>query len=411
MKLTTENTAVVLDSTADFPEAPERFPNFRVVPLYVRFGDESFRDYVDITPDVFYERLPRRRSCRRPRSRRRATSWRVYEELAPPYERILSLQISSTLSGTFASAQAAAELLGGDQVRVIDSRTVSASIAMLALGVQRRLERGTTDEEIDALVARYARRAQAALHGQHARVPREGRPHRSRRRARRQLLNVKPILTIRDGEVVPLKKVRGNHKAFAAFRELFEETTTDSADAAVGIAHAVAPERLRGAARDRRARAAARADRDRDDARRSRRHARRAGHGRLLLVRRRRATEGPSGPGPILGPGGDDDPSARGFHRRGPARVAAAARLGRPASSSTRSGSTRCPASGAALAKRLRALGLETVRDLLLHRPRRYEQRRRRDRDLAALGRRGGGDRRRRPSTCARGASAAGARS
>ena len=50
MKLTNENTAVVLDSTADFPEAPERFPNFRVVPLYVRFGDESFRDYVDITP-------------------------------------------------------------------------------------------------------------------------------------------------------------------------------------------------------------------------------------------------------------------------------------------------------------------------------------------------------------------------
>ena len=57
VKLTAENTAIVLDSTADFPEAPERFPNLRVVPLYVRFGDESFRDYVDITPDEFYARL------------------------------------------------------------------------------------------------------------------------------------------------------------------------------------------------------------------------------------------------------------------------------------------------------------------------------------------------------------------
>ena len=57
MKLTAENTAIVLDSTADFPDAPERFPNFRVVPLYVRFGDESFRDYVEIGADEFYERL------------------------------------------------------------------------------------------------------------------------------------------------------------------------------------------------------------------------------------------------------------------------------------------------------------------------------------------------------------------
>ena len=57
MKLTAENTAVVLDSTADFPDAQARFPNFRTVPLYVRFGDESFKDYVDMTADRFYERL------------------------------------------------------------------------------------------------------------------------------------------------------------------------------------------------------------------------------------------------------------------------------------------------------------------------------------------------------------------
>ena len=48
MRLTVENTAIVLDSTADFPEGPRRFANMRVVPLYVRFGDESYRDGVDI---------------------------------------------------------------------------------------------------------------------------------------------------------------------------------------------------------------------------------------------------------------------------------------------------------------------------------------------------------------------------
>jgi len=244
VKLTNKNTAVVLDSTADFPEAPERFPNFRVVPLYVRFGDESFRDYVDITPERFYERLataPEPPTTSQPTPGDFLTT---FEELAPSYERIISLQISSTLSGTFASAQQAAELLGGDRVHVIDSRTVSASLAMLAIGVQRRLERGTTDEEIDALVARYATGHKLLFTVNTLEyLAKGGRIGRAAALAG-NLLNVKPILTIRDGEVVPLKKVRGNHKAFAAFRELFEETSGDSKTLRVGIAHAVAPERM-----------------------------------------------------------------------------------------------------------------------------------------------------------------------
>ena len=57
MNLTAENTAIVLDSTADLPDAADRFPNWRVVPLYVSFGGESLRDGVDIDATEFYERL------------------------------------------------------------------------------------------------------------------------------------------------------------------------------------------------------------------------------------------------------------------------------------------------------------------------------------------------------------------
>ncbi|HWX08969.1 MAG TPA: DegV family protein, partial [Gaiellaceae bacterium] len=57
MNLTTDNTAIVLDSTADFPDAAQHFSNWRVVPLYVNFGTESFRDGVDLTAEEFYRRL------------------------------------------------------------------------------------------------------------------------------------------------------------------------------------------------------------------------------------------------------------------------------------------------------------------------------------------------------------------
>ena len=57
MELTRESTAIVLDSTSDFPDAGERFPNMRVVPLYVNFGADSFKDHIDIGSHDFYERL------------------------------------------------------------------------------------------------------------------------------------------------------------------------------------------------------------------------------------------------------------------------------------------------------------------------------------------------------------------
>jgi DegV family protein with EDD domain len=132
MKLTADNTAIVLDSTADYPEGPSTYPNWRIVPLYVRFGDESFRDYVDLGPAQFYERLASAAELPSTSQPSPGDFAAAYEQLAG-YERILSLQLSSTLSGTFASATAAA--VDFPAVRVVDTRTVAAAIAMLAFAV------------------------------------------------------------------------------------------------------------------------------------------------------------------------------------------------------------------------------------------------------------------------------------
>ncbi len=156
MNLTTENTAVVLDSTSDYPDAPSRFPNMRFVPLYVRFGDETYRDYVELGPDAFFERL--RSSTDLPATAQPTPQdfLTTYEGLSD-YERVYSLHVSSKVSGTFQSAEIAAAELGGDRVRVVDTLTASLSIAMLAHAIQRRLTRGTTDDEIASLVERFRR--------------------------------------------------------------------------------------------------------------------------------------------------------------------------------------------------------------------------------------------------------------
>jgi hypothetical protein len=156
VNLTVDNTAIVLDSTADVPDASEHFANWRVVPLYVNFGTESYKDGVQLSAHEFYDRL--RESGETPTTSQPtpADFLATYEELGA-YERILSIHIASTLSGTFQSAGTAAAQLGDERVRTIDSQSASVAIAMLALAIQRRLERGTTDEEVDDLVARFLR--------------------------------------------------------------------------------------------------------------------------------------------------------------------------------------------------------------------------------------------------------------
>jgi len=240
--LTAANTAIVVDSTADFPDAPERFSNWRVVPLYVRFGDDSFRDYVDLEPGAFYERL--RTAAETPTTSQPTPGdfLAAYEDLAA-YERILSLHIAGTLSGTVETARAAARLAGDDRVRVIDSTSASAAIAMLGLAIQRRLEHGTSDEEVDVVVERFRHEAGLLFTVETFEyLARGGRIGRARAWAG-ELLHVKPILTIDEGEVLPVKRVRGNRKAFLEFASRFEEDTVDTPDLRVGIAHADAPER------------------------------------------------------------------------------------------------------------------------------------------------------------------------
>jgi fatty acid kinase fatty acid binding subunit len=239
--LTRENTAIVLDSTSDFPDAAARFPNMRVVPLYVHFGDETFRDYEDLDPHAFYEKL--RAAPQLPTTSQPTPDdfLRAYEELSG-YDRIYSVHLTSKLSGTFQSASLAAQELGGDKVRLVDSETASLAIAMLSLALQRRLERGTTDEEVEQLVERFKRDNRVVFTvGTLEYLQKGGRIGRAQAMAG-TLLNVKPILAIRDGVVEPIARVRGRQKALQEFARLFAESTADGPGLRVSIAHVEAPE-------------------------------------------------------------------------------------------------------------------------------------------------------------------------
>jgi DegV family protein with EDD domain len=248
MKLDASNTAIVLDSTSDYPEAAARrdgFENLRVVPLHVIFkepgGDDDVLDHVGIDTHDFYERLSRAAQLPTTSQPTPGEFLRVYEELGE-YERIYSLHLSSKLSGTYASAVQAAGMAGADRFRLVDAETASLAVALLARAIERRLARGTTDAELEELIDRFKEENRvvftvATLEN----LQKGGRIGKAQALAG-SLLSVRPILSVDDGVIVPVGRVRGRQKALAEFQRVFAESTADVPGLRIGIAHADAPE-------------------------------------------------------------------------------------------------------------------------------------------------------------------------
>jgi DegV family protein with EDD domain len=126
-------------------------------------------------------------------------------------------------------------------VTLIDSGVTSGGMVILADALQRRLERGTTDEELQTVVERFRRKRGLLFTVETLEyLVRGGRIGKAQGLAG-QLLSVKPILYFDEGEVAPLKRVRGRVKALAELERIFVDATQDSPDLHVGVGHADAP--------------------------------------------------------------------------------------------------------------------------------------------------------------------------
>jgi DegV family protein with EDD domain len=207
----------------------------------VRFGEETFREYVDISEAEFYRRLRESKDPPKSSQPSPADFQQVFESLSD-FEQVLCVTLSAKISGTYESARLAAENTGDGRVRVLDSGVTSGGTVILADAIQRRLEQGTDDAEIEALVERF-RRERGLLFTVDTLeyLIRGGRIGKAAGLAG-QLLSVKPILVFDDGEVAPFKRVRGRGKAIAELEKIFVEGSEDSPDLHVGVGHAEAQE-------------------------------------------------------------------------------------------------------------------------------------------------------------------------
>lgn len=243
--------AVVTDSTADLtPEVAARH-GITVVPLNVHFGRESFRDQVDLSTDEFMARLPAADKLPTTSQPSTGTFEEVFRSLASNHDEIVAVLISSRLSGTVQSAQLAAEAVAGTiPVEIIDSGNASYVLGMMAIRAAGLAADGRTAAEIATTLRAEMMTYHLVFFVETLEHLRRGGRIGKAAQLVGTFLNLKPLLRIDEGQVVPFERTRTRKKALAALAAFATElhgieragviynTTPDDAEA---LAARIAP--------------------------------------------------------------------------------------------------------------------------------------------------------------------------
>ncbi|WHX47534.1 DegV family protein [Paenibacillus woosongensis] len=241
---------IVADSTADVPKATAEEYGIHIVPMRLAFGEESFLEGVDITAAEFYDKLTKSREL--PKSSQTSPSQyaEVYRNLleATPGSPIVSIHISSGMSGTYQSALLAKTMLEEEtgkelDITVIDSLSASYGFGLQVVEAARMASKGATVDQIKAEVERLGRSRRLYFLVDTLEYLQKGGRIGKAAAILGTLLNIKPILSVdQEGIIYAVDKARGRKKAVSRVIELFVNDFGNHKDLNVAVCDAVNPE-------------------------------------------------------------------------------------------------------------------------------------------------------------------------
>jgi DegV family protein with EDD domain len=230
---------VVTDSTSDIPPALAASLGIEIVPLSVRFGDEVFLDRIEMTQDQFLERLKTASDLPKTSQPPTAAFEEVFRKAIDNDRDVVCVTIASKLSGTFNSARLAADAVDANRITIIDSKSVSMTLGWSVIEAARAAGEGKDAPQVaaaanDALTRGHLFAVLETLDYAH----RGGRIGRASHLIG-SVLSIKPILTVKDGEVTPLERVRTWRKAIERLGEI---ARSHAPLAGLAVAHAGNPQ-------------------------------------------------------------------------------------------------------------------------------------------------------------------------
>jgi len=234
--------AIVTDSTTYLPaELIQQYP-IRVLPLTLHLEGREYADGVDITASEFYKRMAGSDSVPTTSQVNTQAFEQAFEELLNEGYEIITLLISSGLSATFQSALQAKKKFEGAPVELMDSRLVAMGLGLQVLAVARAAEKGASLAECKALAENTYNRIGVYFTVESLTYLHRGGRIGGAKRLLGTALNIKPILEIRDGLIMPRESVISQRKALRRMISLAEKDLAGRKAQIISVFHAAAPE-------------------------------------------------------------------------------------------------------------------------------------------------------------------------
>lgn len=230
---------IVTDSLSDITADLAKELDITVVPVYVRFGEEVYRDRVEMTTEEFYQRLVSSAILPTTTQPPPGDFLEVYNKLAKETGEILVINLSSKLSGTYQSALQAKNLVQAKcRIEVIDSQLVVMGLGLIVITAAKAAKSGAKLDELIELVRKTLPRSHSVMFFDTLKYLAKGGRIGRAKSFLGSVLSVKPVLTLRDGEVSPLTRVRSR---VAGIDYLYNFVSGLSKIDALAVEHATTP--------------------------------------------------------------------------------------------------------------------------------------------------------------------------
>lgn len=233
--------AIVTDSTANLSEDSIASNGITSIPLQLIWGEDTYRDGLDITPLEFYTRLKSAKVMPSSSQPSPAAFHSVYTDLLDQGFDILSIHISAKLSGTLDSAIQAKNMIGSDRIALVDSKSTSMAQGFLVLLAARAAKEGASFAECRQLVEKAVDRTGVYFVVSTLEFLRRGGRIGGAAAFLGTALNLKPILMLHGGRVEPKEKVRTMSKALDRVADILVEKVGDQKPLHLSVLHANAP--------------------------------------------------------------------------------------------------------------------------------------------------------------------------
>jgi DegV family protein with EDD domain len=241
---------IVADTTSGLPRETTTRLGIPLIPQIVMFGEDSYRDDTELDTAAFLQKLKASKELPKTAAPPPALYNPIYEEAKRRGDSVIVIAPSAKVSGTVRAATVAAQDFPGLDVRVVDSLTIAGNLASLVLMAHEWARSGADADTIVNRLNDWIARGRIYFLVNTLEYLQKGGRIGGAKALLGELLQVKPILTIREGQVEPFEQQRTKKRALARLVEVVEEQCPKSAEARLCVMQADAPDAAQALAAD-----------------------------------------------------------------------------------------------------------------------------------------------------------------